>query len=96
MKIYEPQPENLVRLQIAKIGEETQYLTLCETTVAEVKELCEKLIIAQNISPFTQGKRTSINIREAKGGKNGKSISISFYGLSTKEVLNLIIQHLKK
>jgi hypothetical protein len=42
------------------------------------------------------GKVTNIEIREAKGGQNGKSVSLSFKGLSPKKVKELIIKHLEK
>jgi hypothetical protein len=94
MKIYKRQPEELVRLQIAKQGEETQYITLEDTTIAEVERICKMLISKQNLSPFEKGKVTSINMRYSLGGINGKSKSISFKGLSPKETLGIIVKHL--
>jgi len=95
MKIYEQTPNYLVRIQIIRIEEETQYLTLCETTPQEVEEMCKRVVESQNLSPFEKGNRTRIDIRESLGGKNGKSISISFKGLDTKKTLNLILAHLR-
>ena len=94
MKIYKPQPIDLVRLQIARKGEDTKYLTFCETTLAEAKEVIKNLI-ADNVkpNPFESKKRTSLNFREALGGKNGKGETISFFGLSTNETEVIILNH---
>lgn len=96
MKIYKPQPIDLVRLQIARKGEDTKYLTFCETTLAEAKEIIKNLI-AYNVkpNPFESKKRTSLNFREALGGKNGKGETISFFGLSTNETEAIILNHLE-
>lgn len=97
MKIYEQAGVHLVRIQVKRVSDvTTQYLTLCETTIEEVEEMCKAVIESQNISLFAVGKKTSINIRESWGGKNGKSKSISFRGLDTKTTIELIINHLKK
>lgn len=97
MKIYKPQPIDLVRLQIARKGEDTKYLTFCETTLVEAKEVIKNLI-ADNVktNPFESKKRTSLSFRDALGGKNGKSETISFFGLSTIETEAIIINHLQK
>ncbi len=91
MKIYRYEPIEFVRLQITSQNEETQYLTLTDTTIEEVKQFCTKILETKNISPFTSGKKTSINIRKAIGGKNGKSESISFRGLTPNETMALIV-----
>ena len=93
MKIYKYMPTHFVRLQIVQQKCKTEYLTLYETTRDEVKEVLTNLINAQNISPFETVK-TSINIREAIGAKNGKSISISFRGVNPQQVVELITKHL--
>ena len=94
MKIYNPQPENLIRLMITKSGEKTEYLTLCECDAPWVLEWLKMLF--KNTSPFVSGKRTTIQIREAIGGKNGKSMSIAFFGLSPIDVKNRIVNELPK
>ena len=94
MKIYAPEPKDLIRLQICRQLEDTEYITLCECTIPEVIQHLSKLIEKQKIPVFVKGKKTSINIRNALGGKNGKSTSVSFYGLSPKETKELIIKSL--
>lgn len=94
MKIYEYSPVYFVRLQITQQKQDAEYLTLCDTTIDEVKEFLTNLLNEQKISPFETTK-TSINIREALGGKNGKSTSISFRGLNPKKTLDLITNNLK-
>jgi len=94
MKIYQYSPISFVRLQITQQKQPAEYLTLCDCSIDEVKETLTKLIERQNISPFEKVK-TSINIREALGGKNGKSTSISFRGLTPKQTIDLITNHIK-
>ena len=95
MKIYNPEPEILVRIQICKSLDQTYYLTLCETTKEKVLSFCKEIIKKQNLDPFIGGKKTSINVRDAIGAKNLKSETISFYGMSTEETYNLILKKLK-
>lgn len=95
MKLYETTLKNLVRIQIAKQGEERQYITLEDTNMQEVEDMCKSLISKQNISVFEKGFVTSINLREFLGATAKKSKSISFRGLTTKETFDIIITHLK-
>lgn len=90
MKIYQAKPSFLIRIQFKKVGELTEYLTLCETTMDAVEELCKKIILNLKHDPLKKGKSTSIHIREAKGGINGKSKSFSFKGYTPKEILEAI------
>lgn len=95
MKIYSaPEPEFLIRVNIKKQGIKTEYITLCETTQNDCLYFIKQVIEKQNISPFQKGNITNIEIREAKGAINGKSISISFRGLEPKEVHKLILNEL--
>ena len=95
MKLYNPQPIALVRLQIKKLKQETFYLTLHETTRKEVVHFV-RLVIKDKINPFPEGVRTSIYIRDAIGAKNLKTETVSFYGLTTKEVYDLILNGINK
>lgn len=94
MKIYKPIPTKLVRLQIVKHPQKRLNLSLCETTpekcFSELKE-----IIKPFIDPFGKGGKTAINIREVIDGKNGKSVTLSFYGLNPEEVLNILIEKIE-
>lgn len=94
MKIYEHNPVLIIRLQIARQGEQVEYLSLQETTAEEVETIVKELIIKQNLSPFAKGKRTAVNIRPFVGAKAGKQKSISFIGLSPKQTLDLIINYI--
>jgi hypothetical protein len=91
MRIYQQTPQKIVRIQITRQGDESEYLNLIGCTQSEVIEFCKMVIASQNISIFEKGKRTSLNIREAIGSKNGKCKSISFTGLSPKETICLIV-----
>lgn len=95
MKIYKPEPADLVRLQISQQGTETEYLTLIETNQSDFKKWFIELI-NKNVksNPFEKKRITKVYIREAIGGKNGKSISASFRGLNPKETIELIKNNL--
>jgi len=95
MKVYKYEPTYFVRLQIVKQKEQAEYLTLHETTIEEVKEMCRKIVMEQGITPFEGGFKTTINIREATGGINGKSTSLSFRGINPAKVKELIIKHIE-
>jgi hypothetical protein len=86
----------LIRLSITRLGDETEYFTLADTKPDAVKKMIEQIVVDQKISPFTGGKKTSCNIREAIGGKNLKSTTVSFYGISPKEIADLIKAYIKK
>jgi hypothetical protein len=97
MRIFKPKPpEPLVRLCITKTGEDAEYLTLCETTKEEVKTFIEDLIRRQNLSIFEKGKVTSVNIRNALGKANLDGTTVSFRGLTPKEVKALVEKSLSK
>ncbi len=97
MKIYNPpviDPPYLLRVNIKKQGEQTEFITICETTQSKCLFFIAEIIKEQNISPFQKGKVTNVEIREAKGSVNGKSVSLSFKGLEPKKVKELIIKAL--
>lgn len=95
MKIYNPNKTPVVvRLQIRKAKEKVFYITLEETTRKEVVNFVRELI-KDKINPFPEGIRTSIHIRDAIGSQNLKSETVSFYGLSTKQVYDLILKNIR-
>jgi len=96
MKIFKQQPIDLIRVRIYKDNEHVKYLNLCDTTADEVLEMCKQVILKQNLSPFATGKRTSIEVREAKGAKNGKAQSIPFKGLEVDETYELILNAIEQ
>lgn len=71
MKIYKPAPSFIIRVQIIRQGEDTQYINLCDTTQKEVVEHITKVIEDQKLSVFAKGNRTRIDIRECLGVKMG-------------------------
>ena len=95
MKIYHPlEPPYLMRINIKRNGDKTEFITLQDTTQKESFDFIKNIIETQKISPFVKGKVTNIEIREAKGCENGKSVSLSFKGFTPKEVYSLIIKEL--
>ena len=95
MKIYKRKPLYLIRANIRKQGEKTQIITFCETTMPELKEKLKE-IVKPHINPFEEGKRTSVDIREAEGGNNGRSETISFKGLNVEETAKIILEYFNK
>lgn len=95
MKLYiQPKTPLLIRINIKKIGEETEFITLIDTNQEKVKSWISKTLENVTIKPFITGKRTVIEIRAYEDGKNGKSISIPLFGLSPKEVSDILIEDL--
>ena len=96
MKIYKrPESPHLIRINIKKQGQKTKFITLCETTQKEVFNFIKNLIENKRLSPFLVGNSINVEIREAKGAENGKSVSLSFRGLTPDEVYSLIMDNLK-
>lgn len=96
MKIYTRKPDSIIRISIYKQGCNREYLTVCDTTLQKTVDYCKQLIQKQNLSVFFTGRKTAITVREAIDGKNGKSINLSFTGLTPKETRDLIINDLNK
>ncbi len=96
MKLYStPPPITIIRLQITQQGKATEYISLQDTTQDQVIEWTKKLILNNcPADPFGTGRKTSINIRHFLGGKAGKSISISFRGMTPEQTKALIIKNL--
>lgn len=96
MKLYStPPPVTIIRLQITQQGKATEYISLQDTTQDEVIEWIKKLILDNcPADPFDTGRKTSINIRYFLGGKAGKSVSLSFRGMTPEQTKKLIIQNL--
>lgn len=95
MKIFNPSPIHIIRLTIIKKDCETFYINICDTNQNEVENYLKDLLDNQKLSIFLSGHRTRIDIRDCIGGENGKSKSISFRGLSTQEVNNLILKDIE-
>lgn len=95
MKLYKrADPPYLIRINIKKQGEQTEFITLSDTDQNEVLLFIKAIIERERISPFVKGKVTNVEIREAKGSENGKSISLSFKGIEPKRVYELIINQI--
>jgi len=92
MEFYNPVPENIIRLTIRKAGFNSEYINLHKTNISAVSRLIKRTIESQNISPFVKGPVCAIDIRNCIGGKNGKSVSLSFKGLSPDKVKSLLTE----
>jgi len=97
MKIYKHAPVDVIRISITKGKEKTMYLSLIDTTAFEVEVFIKDVVSkSDKCTPWVEGLSTSITIREAKGGKNGKSKSLSFRGLSPQETYDLLVANIEK
>lgn len=92
MKIYNPEPLRLIRISISKAKEKSMYINFIDTSHKEVIDNLIKLVDSFNLSVLLKGDRVRLDIRECIGGKNGKSRSISFVGLTVAEVHEKIIK----
>ena len=93
MKIYEPKSPFLIRVSIRKQGEKTEHMTFCETNVLALMLKLKQIIGPHLTNPFTEGKKTAVDLRESEDSKNGKSKSFSFIGLEPSEVRTIIVNH---
>lgn len=93
MKIYNPEPDKVIRLQIIKQGFQTEYITLWQCTVDETADWIRELF-RKDIDPFATGRVVSVVIREGIGSENGTSKSVSFKGFTPKEVYDRILKKL--
>lgn len=92
MKVYTRTSDDIIRVQITRQGEQAEYINITDATAAEVEKLIKDVITSQGLSPFQTCRATSLVIRNAVGGKNGKSKSVSFKGLSPKQTIDLLVR----
>lgn len=95
MKLYTKTPDVILRIKITKLKEQTKYLTVCNCTQNEAIEELKNLISLQPLNIF-ESHKTTIEVREAIGGKNGLTKSFSFHGLSVENTYKVIIDYLNK
>ncbi len=96
MKLYKPEPQNVLRISIHKQGEPTKYLSVCEITQEAFYNWAVKQLEKIKISAFTSGVKVSVVVRESVGGKNGKSKSFNLRGLSTEQVYDVLLKGIEK
>lgn len=95
MKLYNPIPPLIMRINIKQQGRKTEHISVWETTQPKCIELLKE-ILKPFIPAFTEGKRTTVEIREGQGKKNGKCKSFAFYGLSPEEVKQILLKEIKE
>jgi len=97
MKIYARKPDFIIRVNIKGRYETSYHINLCETTQDEVMDFVKKTIFDAKLHPIQKKVRvTNIEVREGIGKVNGKSISYSFKGLSTKETYDLLMEKIQE
>jgi hypothetical protein len=96
MKLYNPVPDHIIRVNIKKRGCTTEHVNLTDCTQKKCYDTLIGIVKAQNLGPFKEGRHTNVEIREAEGSRNGKAISFSFYGLDPVQVKELILEYIKK
>ena len=95
MKLYEPKPQRIIRVTISRKDEHSEYINFIETDHKTVIDELDKFIRSFNLSAENKDDRTRLDIRECIGGKNGKSKSISFVGMSAKKIKENIVKNWK-
>ena len=93
MKLYKHEPKSLIRVAITKKEHESIYLTFSETTPEKCLKNIENLLSKIKVSPIQERYVTRIDIRLARGGSNGKSMSIAIKGITPKEIEELFIEN---
>jgi hypothetical protein len=82
MKIYKHDYILYIRLTFRRKGDKNVYLPLVETTLDETEKMIKQALSGLRINPLVKFITTTIELREATGGKNGAYRQISFKGLS--------------
>lgn len=96
MKIYKHDYIFFIRLTIKRRGDKNLYIPLVETTLDKTEEMLRAAIRSATIDPLAKCNTTTIEMREATGGKNGAYRQLSFKGLSPQETFDLITNHVNK
>jgi hypothetical protein len=98
MKIYKHDYIFFIRLSFKRRGDKALYLPLVETTLDETEAMIKSALNEVKTGLFEQqkGYTTTIEMREATGGKNGKYRQMSFKGLSPSETRSLLIEYINK
>jgi hypothetical protein len=95
MKIYTPaDPIFLIRINIKQQSEKTEHITVYETTLDECYNFTLSILNQQKMMPNVR-MRTTVEFREALGGENLKTISLSFHGLNPKQTKELLLKYIK-
>ena len=95
MEIYRKKPEDVLRVSICKQKEKSCYLSVSGISQQDFYDWAKEAISKIKVDPFSSGVKTSLNIREAVGGKNGKTLVLSFIGMSaqgTRDYLERLIE----
>lgn len=95
MKIHNPKPKPVVRIQIAKAGQKPEYVTFSECSMDQVVDHVKNRVMRHCLI-FPTGKKTSITARNGLGVKNLKSKTVGIYTeKSNKEILNIICENVQ-
>ena len=95
MKLYQPKPQRIIRVTISRKDEPREYLNFVETDHKTVIDELDKFICSFNFSAENKDDRTRLDIRDCLGGKNMRSKSVSFVGMSAKKIKEEIIKKYK-
>jgi len=80
-----------IRIRITRKNEETEYLTLVECTMLSAVLVLTGIFKDKTTSSHRN--KTTIQVREALGGINGKCTSICLSDITTEKVKERIINH---
>ena len=95
MKLYNPVVPVIMRVNIKKQPLKTEHVAIDDAGQVEVLNWIKVLIEKEDLSIFATGKITTVEVRIAVGGENGKTMSFAFKGLDPLQVKQLILDNLK-
>ena len=96
MEIYNYKTPPLLFVTIKRVGETPEHLTLVGETKEDCLNILKGFILKQNLSPFFEGRRTTVEIRDYIDGKNGAIVSFNFKGLSPRAVRIIFVKEIAK
>ncbi len=95
MKIYNPEPLQLVRVSISKKEFKTLHLTFHQVTQEECLRKITEMLCEIKVPSIQEKYQTRVDVRSAIGSKNGKSMSVSLKGLTPLDVYTLLVDRFK-
>lgn len=96
MEIYNYKTPPLLFVTIKRVGDIPEHLTLVGETKEDCLNILQGFIRKQHLDIFSEGKRTTVEIRDYIDGKNGKMVSFNFKGLSPMAVWTIFTEEIKK
>lgn len=91
MRLEKPHPLEHVRVTITRQEDHTETFSVYEVTQEEFVKHVEKRLKG-HINLFAKGRTLTISIRRCAHWGDGSSVSLSFKGLSPKQVRDIVLE----